>query len=66
MHSLTDKALLEIALKGTQNPIECADGLILQVCLKDISGRLRPAGGVNHPASVLAKVGKLPAKRALR
>ena len=28
--------------------------------------RLRPAGGVNHPDSVLAKVGKLPAKRALR
>ena len=27
---------------------------------------LRPAGGVNHPDSVLAKVGKLPAKRALR
>ena len=27
---------------------------------------LRPAGGVNHPDSVLAKVFKLPAKRALR
>ena len=24
---------------------------------------LRPAGGVNHPDSVLAKVGKLPAKK---
>ena len=26
----------------------------------------RPAGGVNHPDSVLAKVGKQPAKKALR
>ena len=27
---------------------------------------LRPAGGVNHPDSVSAKVGKLAAKKALR
>ena len=30
------------------------------------SSSLRPAGGVNHPDSLLAKVGKLPAKKALR
>ena len=27
---------------------------------------LRPAGGVNHPDSISAKVGKLAAKKALR
>ena len=30
------------------------------------SNILRPAGGVNHPDSVSAKVGKLAAKKALR
>ena len=30
------------------------------------NNRLRPAGGVNHPDSVSAKVGKLAAKKALR
>ena len=31
-----------------------------------LSSLLRPAAGVSHPDSVLAKVGKLPAKKALR
>ena len=42
---------------------------VLFSCAKFLSRSkidLRPAGGVNHPDSVLAKVGKLPAKRALR
>ena len=36
LHSLTDKALLERNSKGaTQNPIECANGLIWQACMKE-------------------------------
>ena len=36
LHSLRNKALLERNSKGaTQNPIECANGLIWRACLKE-------------------------------
>ena len=48
-----------------------AKGALVLHCLqlavrKNYCVILRPAGGVNHPDSDLAKVGKLPAKKALR
>ena len=37
LHSLADKALLESHSKGaTHNPIECANSLIWQFCLKEM------------------------------
>ena len=34
--------------------------------LDRVNNSLRPSGGVNHTDSVLAKVGKIPAKKAFR
>ena len=57
LHSLTDKALLESHSKGeTQNPIECTNSLIRQVCLKETFCGAKNCGDFSSSGSMNRRV----------